>query len=381
MFAVAVIGGVAILTGTAVGLFFAQSSQSTADAAPAIAADEQPVLTASLDPEFPPVHKVLTKTYPALKADELPASKANGLPAPKAVRTTTVKGDELRGSVPVRAAAVKGDELLEPKPVRTTAVKPSATPAPQPAAAAVTLQPSAYAATRVDQAAVKAVDAAVTDLLEPQDPRWARTAAADANAAFAAVIPTEPVPNAPAADQAAGKSSDPADATRMAAVSPEDMKPKKAAQQSDDENATASDAPLAPGLSGSTRPAQVNKGVNMRSRGRSGASVVMTIPQAAVVQVVGCKSWCEVIYKGQRGFIYKDFISGGSKRTAANRSTKPRGKAAPADQTASNEAKTIYLDPAKPDPAKTDAAATDPKPDQTGSVDQGRMKFTSQHVQ
>ena len=343
MFAVAVIGGVAVMTGTAVALFFPQSSQSAADAAPAIAAaDEEPVLTASLDPVFPPIRKVVTKSYPALKTDELPA--------PTPVKVTTVK--------PAGATA-------DPKPA-------PAPRAPQPEAGMTASQPAAEAA-RADRPTVEVASAAEADALEPQDPRWARSGAEDAKAEFVAVIPPATGSDGKAA------ADNPADATRTAAISPDDVKPKKAAKPADDgDDASADDTPVAPGVSGATRPAQVNKGVNMRSRGRSGASVVMTIPSSAVVQVVGCKAWCEIIYKGQRGYIYKDFLGGGgSKRTAAKKS---RSKAKIAvTQPASNDTKTVYV----VDSLKTDATKPDPtKTDGTAAPDQGQQrKITSQHAE
>jgi uncharacterized protein YraI len=352
MFAVAVIGGVAVLTGTAVALFFPQASQSAADPAPAIAAaDEEPVLTASLDPVFPPVRKVVTKSYPALKTNELPA--------PKPVKITTVKPG---------AATADG----KPAP---------AAPAPQSYTGTVASQPAAEAA-RGDRATVEVASAGEADALQPQDPRWARSGAEDAKTDFVAVIPPAAGGDGKAAqDNATG--GDPADATRTAAISPEDVKPKKvakSAKQTDDtDDASADDTPVAPGVSGATRPAQVNKGVNMRSRGRSGASVVMTIPASAVVQVVGCKAWCEIIYKGQRGYIYKDFLGGGSKRIAAKKS-RSKVKVA-ATQPATSDTKTVYVvDSVKTDATQTDTTKTDTT--KTGTTDQGQQrKITSQHAQ
>ena len=356
MFAVAVIGGVAVLTGTAVALLFPQASQSVADPAPAIAAaDEQPVLTASLDPVFPPVRKVVTRSYPALKADELPAPKAGlpadnaGLPAPKPVKLTTVKA----------AAEAAG-------------TKPPA-PSPQSDAETAASQPAAESG-RADRPTVQLASADATDALEQQDPRWARSGAEDAKAAFVAVIPPAASGGGNAATQ------DPADATRTAAIAPDDVKPKKvvkSANPADGDDATADDAPTAPGVSGSTRPAQVNKGVNMRSRGRSGAGVVMTIPRSAVVQVVACKAWCEIIYKGQRGYIYKDFLGGGSTRTAAKKS-KSKVKVA-SGQAPSSDTKTVYVvDTLKTDTTRTDSTQTD----QAAAADQGQQrKITSQHAE
>lgn len=65
----------------------------------------------------------------------------------------------------------------------------------------------------------------------------------------------------------------------------------------------------APEMAGGMRPARIRSGVNMRARPASGAQVVGTIPSNATVSIApGCRHWCEVTYKGQRGYIYKSFV-------------------------------------------------------------------------
>ena len=44
----------------------------------------------------------------------------------------------------------------------------------------------------------------------------------------------------------------------------------------------------------------------------SKGGVVMVIPAKAEVGLAGCKGWCEITYKGKRGFVWKDFIRPGS---------------------------------------------------------------------
>ena len=46
------------------------------------------------------------------------------------------------------------------------------------------------------------------------------------------------------------------------------------------------------------------------------------------MQLVGCKSWCEIVYKGRRGYVYKDFLGGG-RRTASSRSKAKASSAKP----------------------------------------------------
>lgn len=325
MFAVAVIAGVTFITGAAVATFFSQSAQSAAEpapqtvsdkqaaprigagkqAAPQIASDEQPasqlpaddkpVMTASLDPAFPPVHKVSIKTFPALKASQLPA--------PSAV---------------VPSVAVKPDAA-------------AASPMPEPDPAATN-----------ESAELVVASAGAVDALEELDPRWAIGEADALQGEFLTVIP-------PAASSS-GKNGSRTDGTETAAIDPDQAKPSRAGVDADDTSAAA------PTASGATRSVQVNKGVNMRSRGRSGAGVIMTIPKSATVQVIGCQAWCEVVYKGRRGFIYKSFVGGGgggSKRSAS-RAKQPAVAAAPKE-----DAKTVYV---------VDSAEKTETPETTGST-------------
>jgi uncharacterized protein YraI len=115
-----------------------------------------------------------------------------------------------------------------------------------------------------------------------------------------------------------------------------------------------------------TRQVQIRTGVNMRSRPKSGSSVLTVVPRKAVVQVVGCKAWCEVIYQGQRGYIYKSYLGGGSKRYA---STKTKTKAS--NKTAAAADKPAPVSVYKLDTPKSEEAA----------ADDSRVKFTSPRLQ
>ncbi|WP_195162770.1 SH3 domain-containing protein [Mesorhizobium sp. NBSH29] len=57
-----------------------------------------------------------------------------------------------------------------------------------------------------------------------------------------------------------------------------------------------------------TRPGRIKTAVNMRASGTDKAKVIGVVPANASVDVVGCKSWCEIVYKKQRGWIYKGFL-------------------------------------------------------------------------
>lgn len=78
-----------------------------------------------------------------------------------------------------------------------------------------------------------------------------------------------------------------------------------------------------------TRTATIARAVNMRARGTKGARVLGVIPQGATVGLVDCGGWCEVIYEGRRGFIYKSFIDGSGRTADATEAARPRKPSKP----------------------------------------------------
>ena len=262
-FAIAVIGGVALATAAAVSTFFVEPSEGAPDEQPVIAA-EAPVETASLDPSFLPVRKVVTQHI-----------------------------------------VVKTDQ---PEPVKTG----------QPAE---------------EQATTQA--AADIDALTPLDPRWAR--------------PTVPSPDVVASVAATITSTspavDPADGTETAAIAPDEAYAPPTTKPTDGPSADAATANDPISLVARARPAQMGKAANMRSRPKSGSSVVMVVPQSATVQLVGCKVWCEIVYKGRRGYVYKDFLGGsrraqGSSKVSAKASANAKPKAVKTVNTADTTSET-----------------------------------------
>lgn len=62
---------------------------------------------------------------------------------------------------------------------------------------------------------------------------------------------------------------------------------------------------------GAAANGHILRAVTMRSGPKKGAAAIGTIPAKTAVQVISCKSWCEVVYKGRHGFIYKSFLKRG----------------------------------------------------------------------
>lgn len=57
-----------------------------------------------------------------------------------------------------------------------------------------------------------------------------------------------------------------------------------------------------------TRSATTKQSVNLRSQPKQGGKVIGVIPAKEPVELVSCTKWCEVVFKGQRGYIYKSFV-------------------------------------------------------------------------
>lgn len=56
-------------------------------------------------------------------------------------------------------------------------------------------------------------------------------------------------------------------------------------------------------------PARTNQWVNMRAGPDNDAEILTVVPfDAEIGAEADCRSWCEVVYEGQRGYIYQSFI-------------------------------------------------------------------------
>jgi hypothetical protein len=60
-----------------------------------------------------------------------------------------------------------------------------------------------------------------------------------------------------------------------------------------------------------TRFAPVTANVNMRAGADFDAAVITVVSAGTEVGVIGCDSWCEVVFTGERGWIYQSFVSDG----------------------------------------------------------------------
>ena len=57
---------------------------------------------------------------------------------------------------------------------------------------------------------------------------------------------------------------------------------------------------------------RILRGVTMRSGPQNDAVAMITIPAKTPVQLVSCKQWCQIVYNGKRGWVYKTFVKPGA---------------------------------------------------------------------
>ncbi|MHA6686189.1 SH3 domain-containing protein [Mesorhizobium sp. A556] len=172
----------------------------------------------------------------------------------------------------------------------------------------------------VEANAVAAETGAVPSDLRWKDPNGAKsptqTAAKAAQAVNAEAGSAEPaVATSPqlAAFAAANRAevngdadtSGAADVAQTAAVpTPRPAKPEKQVAKAE----TDEPQPASTG-GGEAAPGHILRGVTMRSGPKKGAAAIGTIPAKTAVQIVDCKRWCEILYNGKRGWVYKTFVA------------------------------------------------------------------------
>lgn len=179
-------------------------------------------------------------------------------------------------------ATASGPKVESTKAAATTARARSTTPA----VAAM----DQVEAIRADEAAAAAVEP-----LPVADPRWQAVETASIPAKIPDETPDETQPMAFAAMEppAVVPAPKPAQRSKKTDVSAEKPQPE-----------------LVAATSAAATGAKVRSSVFLRSRPADGASVLVTIPGGASVQVdTGCRHWCAVTYQGKRGFVYKSFLN------------------------------------------------------------------------
>lgn len=56
---------------------------------------------------------------------------------------------------------------------------------------------------------------------------------------------------------------------------------------------------------------RILRAVTMRSGPKKNAAAIGTVPARTSVQVMSCKQWCQIVYNGKTGWVYKSYIKPG----------------------------------------------------------------------
>ncbi|WP_217578575.1 SH3 domain-containing protein [Mesorhizobium sp. GbtcB19] len=235
-----------------------------------------------------------------------------------------------------QVAAASAEQTVPTIPVKTTKIAP--------AAAAVTVAAAVPQAARKADAVTPPTAARVASIpaLSSNSPRWT---ASDAQTA-PAQADTEPAPSKQAANTNAAQSTDtafaepsaendasdalskvvvpvPASETPTTAKKPDDKMdgaqtaaiPEAKPQVPDPQPAAADSAAEAkpkPQKVSAAANGRILRAVTMRTGPKKGAAAITTVPAKASVQVVGCKQWCEIVYNGKHGWVYKSYVKTGA---------------------------------------------------------------------
>jgi hypothetical protein len=225
-----------------------------------------------------------------------------------------------------RQASASTQQNVPTFPVKTTKIAP-VTPAATVAAAA-----APQAARKGDAvSSTVAAGAAAIPALAANDPRWtAPQSNGDAEATPSDQATTEQAAAKPA-DAAAYEepSSAQSDATtQLSKVAAPDAaakdghtdgaktaaiptpKPQLADARS---SATTDEAKTEPQkVAAAAGTGRILRTVTMRTGPQKNAAAMGTVPAKSSVQVVSCKKWCQIVYNGKRGWIYRSYIKTGA---------------------------------------------------------------------
>ncbi|GLS38331.1 peptide-binding protein [Mesorhizobium tianshanense] len=212
-----------------------------------------------------------------------------------------------------RQAVASPEQAVPSVPVKTTEIVP---------AAASTVAAVQQATDKTDVVSTAAIAAeAEIPALAPNDPRWTGSGPKTKSGRMAG-----------RAEQAADEPSiapafaDPAAKNKAAALFAKVAAPNKTATDDAQTAAIPTPKPQLPAATqddGSQAKAEAKdvsaagtgrilRAVTMRTGPKKNAAAIVTVPAKTSVQVMSCKKWCQIVYNGKRGWIYKSFIKTGA---------------------------------------------------------------------
>jgi hypothetical protein len=142
----------------------------------------------------------------------------------------------------------------------------------------------------------QAADRQAEETAKPSDTAFAEPAPqSDATALLSKV----------AAPSAAPAKDDPDGAETAAIPAPDPQAPEAQASAGDD-------ATPKPQQASAASTGRILRAVTMRAGPKQKAAAMVTVPAKTSVQVISCKKWCQIVYNGKRGWIYKTYIKTGA---------------------------------------------------------------------
>jgi hypothetical protein len=224
-----------------------------------------------------------------------------------------------------RLAAASPLQAVPAITVKTTKIAPAG------AAKTATVVPQQVRKAQPEAVAASVKAPVKIEALAANDPRWSESQpkAAAAN----------PAPPAPASSQVADRGAEPSikpaafaqptaetsAGSELAKVAP----PPAAAANGPDDAKTAAipdvaieEPEAAAGEAGKAKAeapktagagtGTIIRAVTMRSGPKKNAAAIATVPARTSVQVMSCKKWCQIVYNGKTGWIYKSYIRHGA---------------------------------------------------------------------
>ncbi|RUU47709.1 SH3 domain-containing protein, partial [Mesorhizobium sp. M6A.T.Ca.TU.002.02.2.1] len=207
-----------------------------------------------------------------------------------------------------RQAVASPEQIVPSVPVKTTKIVPAA------ASTVAAVQPATGKADAVSPAVVAAE--AEIPALAPNDPRWTGSRQKTASGQMAGQV--EPTADKPST---AAAFADPAAKNKAAALLAKVAAPNKTAPDGAQTAAIPTAKPQLPAATQAKVEAKkvsaadtgrILRAVTMRTGPKKNAAPIVTVPAKTSVQVMGCKKWCQIVYNGKRGWIYKSFIKTGA---------------------------------------------------------------------
>lgn len=245
---------------------------------------------------------------------------------------------------------------VEQKDVETQAAASQPISAAQPSAA----EQLAVAQPQISEVAQEADVAA----LKSSDPRWAQFEKP--------APPLEELRSDAQADEASAFGSAAQPAGALAAVKNAIQEPEEETATDAQKTAAITPPPRALEAESSAeaprRQVVLNTAANVRSRASKSGKVLGSVPAGVKVTSYGCRSsWCEVSYKGLRGWVYSGFVAGnGGKSGSSGQKSNPAQTAAPRQKLQVTPSSATKADGALPGVKTNEPLPTVPSIDKSG---------------